>query len=70
MMNALNSSVVWELTTEGETLSHFGIVGPIGIWGSGENGYLFSRALVIIIRDLGSKLIVLGFREPCQKVKK
>ena len=37
--------------------------GPQGFWGSGENGYLFSgswRALVIIFRDLGSKLIVLG----------
>ena len=41
--------------------------------GSGENGYLFSGswgALVIIFRDLGSKLIVLGIREPCKKVKK
>ena len=31
--------------------------------GSGENGYLFSgswEALVIIFRDLGSKLIVMG----------
>ena len=37
--------------------------GPQGFWGSGENGYLFSGsrgALVIIFRDLGSKLIVLG----------
>ena len=37
--------------------------GPQGFWGSGENGYLFSGswgALVIISRDLGSKLIVLG----------
>ena len=36
---------------------------PQGIWGSGENGYLFSGslgALVIFFRDLGSKLIVLG----------
>ena len=35
---------------------------PQGFWGSGENGYLFSGiwgALVIILRDLGSKLIVL-----------
>ena len=35
---------------------------PQGFWGSGENGYLFSGswgALVIIFRDLGSKLIVL-----------
>ena len=32
-----------------------------GFWGSGENGYLFSGswgALVIIFRELGSKLIV------------
>ena len=39
------------------------IIGTPGFWGSGENGYLFSgswRALVIIFRDLGSKLIVLG----------
>ena len=39
------------------------IIGPHGFWGSGENGYLFSgswEALVIIFRDLGSKLIVLG----------
>ena len=46
---------------------------PQGFWGSGENGYLFSGswgALVIIFRDLGSKLIVLGFREPFKKVKK
>ena len=37
--------------------------GPRGFWGSGENGYLFSGswgALVIIFRDLGSKLVVLG----------
>ena len=39
------------------------MLGPQGFWGSGENGYLFSGswgALVIIFRDLGSKLIVLG----------
>ena len=38
--------------------------GPQGFGRSGENDYLFSggwRALVIIFRDLGSKLIVLGF---------
>ena len=37
--------------------------GPLGFWGTGENGYLFSGswgALVIIFRDLGSKLRVLG----------
>ena len=36
---------------------------PQGLGGSGENGYLFLGslgALVIIFRDLGSKLIVLG----------
>ena len=39
------------------------VMGPPGVWGSGENDLLFSRswgALVIIFRDLGSKLIVLG----------
>ena len=39
------------------------IIAPHGFWGSGENGYLFSgswEALVIIFRDLVSKLIVLG----------
>ena len=46
---------------------------PQGFWGSGENGYLFSGswgARVIIFRDLRSKLIVLGFREPFKKVLK
>ena len=36
---------------------------PQGFWGSGENGYLFSEswgALVIILGELGSKLIILG----------
>ena len=36
---------------------------PRGFGGSGENGYLFLGswgALVIISRDLGSKLMVLG----------
>ena len=36
---------------------------PQGFWGSGENGYLFSGswgALVIILGELGSKLIILG----------
>ena len=39
------------------------ILDPQGFGGSGENGFLFSEswgALVIIFRDLGSKLIVLG----------
>ena len=38
-------------------------VGPQGFWESGENGYLFSRswgALVIILGELGSKLIIWG----------
>ena len=38
-------------------------MGPQGFGGSGENGYFFSGswgALVIILGDLGSKLIVLG----------
>ena len=41
---------------------HF-IVGAPGVWGSGENDYLFSGswgALAIIFRYLGSKSIVLG----------
>ena len=48
-------------------------MGPQGFWGSGENGYLFSGswgALVIIFRDLGSKLIVLGIKGALQKYKK
>ena len=39
-------------------------MGPYGFWGSEENGYLFSgswEALVIILRDLVSKLIVFFF---------
>ena len=46
---------------------------PHGFWGSGENGYLFSgfwEALVIIFKDLGSKLIVLGIWGALQKSKK
>ena len=46
-------------------------VGPQGFGGSGEKGYLFSGtwgALVIILGELGSKLLVLGLREPCPKV--
>ena len=38
---------------------------PQGMGGSGENGYLFSRswgALVIIFRDLESKLINMGIK--------
>ena len=37
--------------------------GPQGFVGSGENDYVFSRswgALVFILGELGSKLIVLG----------
>ena len=47
--------------------------GAPGVWGSGENGYLFSRsrgALVIIFRDLGSKLIDFGILGALQKSKK
>ena len=46
------------------------IYGPLGFWGYGEKGHLFSGScgvLVIILLELKSKLIVLGFREPCQK---
>ena len=37
--------------------------GSHGFWGSGENGYLFSGSwgvLVIILGELGSKLIIFG----------
>ena len=46
--------------------------GPQGFWGSGEKGYLFLGswgALVIIFRDLESKLILLGILGAVQKVK-
>ena len=46
---------------------------PLGFWGSGEEGYLFSGswgALVIIFKELGSKLMVLGISGALQKVKK
>ena len=46
--------------------------GPQGFLGSGEKGYLFSGswgALVIIFRELGSKLMVLGIYEALQKGK-
>ena len=36
---------------------------PQGFWGAGENGYIFSGswgAMVIILGELGSKLIILG----------
>ena len=51
----------------------FRIYGPQGFTGSGEKRYLFSgnrEALVIILVELGSKLLLWGFREPCQKVKR
>ena len=38
-------------------------MGPHGVWGSKDKGYLFSgswEALVIIFRDLGSNLTVQG----------
>ena len=47
-------------------------MGPQGFGGSGENGYLFSGEWGCTgnyFRDLGSKLVVWGFREPCKKVK-
>ena len=46
---------------------------PKGFGGSGEKGYLFSGrrgALLIILGELGSKHILLGIMEHCQKVKK
>ena len=47
--------------------------GPQGFWGSGENGYLFSGswgALVIILGELGSKLIIWGIWGALPKSKK
>ena len=44
-------------------VSNMATVGPQGFWGSGENGYSFSGswgALIIILGELGSKLIILG----------
>ena len=44
-------------------LQCFKLWGSHGFWGSGENGYLFSGfwgALVIILGEVGSKLIILG----------
>ena len=46
---------------------------PRGFGGSGENGYLFSGswgALVIILGELGSKLIILGIWGALPKSKK
>ena len=46
---------------------------PQGFWGSGENGYLYSGswgALVIILGELGSKLIILGIQGALPKSKK
>ena len=45
------------------TLNGKAVFGPLGFCGSGEKCFLFSGfwgALVIIFKDLGSKLIVLG----------
>ena len=47
--------------------------GPQGLLGSGENGYFFSGswgALVIILGELGSKLIILGIKEALPESKK
>ena len=51
------------------------MMGPQGLWGSGENGYFFSGswgALVITFSGSGEQAdnSFCGFREPCQKVKK
>ena len=48
-------------------------MGPQGFWGSGENGYLFSGswgALVIILGELGSKLMILEIKGALPKSKK
>ena len=47
--------------------------GPQGFWGSGENGFLFSGswgALVIILGELGSNLIIWGIQRALPKSKK
>ena len=63
--NHLNETVLLS------TLNTYGA--PQGFWGSGENGFLFSGswgALVIILGELGSKLIILGIQEALPKSKK
>ena len=55
-----------------ERLEHHSF-GPQGFCGSGENGYLFSGswgALVIILGELGSKLIIFGIKGALPKSKK
>ena len=71
------SNASWEAPTQNriipnESMVHLRFIhlvksvsdmGPKGVFGSGENGYLLSGswgALVIILRHLGSKFIVLG----------
>ena len=47
--------------------------GPQGFGGSGENGYLFSESwgeLVIILGELGSKLIILRIQGALPKSRK
>ena len=66
--NKLATNVVlWYLSHLGTIFTNFSIQismnGPQGIWGSGANGYLFSGiwgALVFILGELGSKLILFG----------
>ena len=63
MLSRLFIAALWSPEGKGLNSWLLFVMGPQGFWGSGENGYLFSGiwgALVIIFRDLGSKLIVFG----------
>ena len=51
------------IKTDNRPTSFCHVGAPQGFWGTGENDYLFSGswgALVIILGELGSKLIILG----------
>ena len=45
-------------------------MGPRGFGDLGRRAIYYQRALVIIFRELGSKLMVLGIKGALQKVKK
>ena len=46
------------------------MLGPPGVWGSGENGLLFSVILGALVIILGEQVhISWRFREPCQRSK-
>ena len=65
-------SVCLHVCTYACMLTYGHMYGPQGFWGSVEKGYLFSgcwEALVIIFRELGSKLVVLGIKGALQKIR-